>query len=228
MNAAILLIIGIPAIEIYLMIKVGGIIGALNTILLIFFTAITGVYFAKIAGLSTLRSGFNQLIKNEIPIYEIISGAALAFAAFLLIAPAANILELSPCQPFNITVMSTLIISPSCKIGKSVIIHHKDLVNLYGCIIGESTQIGPFVEIQKNVVIGEKCKISSHSFICEGVKIEDRVFVGHGVMFINDIYPQAANEYGDLQSEDDWQIIETFVQSLETSSNYLYSFYLIL
>ena len=87
MNAAILLIIGIPAIEIYLMIKVGGIIGALNTILLIFFTAITGVYFAKIAGLSTLRSGFNQLIKNEIPIYEIISGAALAFAAFLLKLP---------------------------------------------------------------------------------------------------------------------------------------------
>ena len=87
MNAAILLIIGIPAIEIYLMIKVGGIIGALNTILLIFFTAITGVYFAKIAGLSTLKSGFNQLIKNEIPIYEIISGAALAFAAFLLILP---------------------------------------------------------------------------------------------------------------------------------------------
>ena len=87
MNALILLIIGIPVIEIYLMIKVGGIIGALNTILLIFFTAITGVYFAKIAGLSTLRSGFNQLIKNEIPIYEIISGAALAFAAFLLILP---------------------------------------------------------------------------------------------------------------------------------------------
>ena len=87
MNAVILFIIGIPAIEIYLMIKVGGIIGALNTILLIFFTAITGVYFAKIAGLSTLRSGFNQLVKNEIPIYEIISGAALAFAAFLLILP---------------------------------------------------------------------------------------------------------------------------------------------
>ena len=87
MNAVILFIIGIPAIEIYLMIKVGGIIGALNTILLIFFTAITGIYFAKIAGLSTLRSGFNQLVKNEIPIYEIISGAALAFAAFLLILP---------------------------------------------------------------------------------------------------------------------------------------------
>ena len=87
MNALILFIIGIPAIEIYLMIKVGGEIGALNTIFLIFFTAITGVYFAKIAGLSTLKSGLNQLVKNEIPIYEIISGAALAFAALLLIIP---------------------------------------------------------------------------------------------------------------------------------------------
>ena len=87
MNAVVLFIIGIPAIEIYLLIKVGGIIGALNTILLIFFTAITGVYFAKIAGLSALRSGFNQLVKNEIPVYEIISGAALAFAALLLIIP---------------------------------------------------------------------------------------------------------------------------------------------
>ena len=87
MNAAILFIIGIPAIEIYLMIKVGGTIGALNTILLIFFTAITGIYFAKLAGLSTLRSGLSQMIKNEIPIYEIISGAALAFAALLLIIP---------------------------------------------------------------------------------------------------------------------------------------------
>ena len=87
MNAVILLIIGIPVIEIYLMIKVGGIIGAFNTIILIFFTAITGVYFSKIACLYTLWSGFNQLIKNEIPIYEIISGAALAFAALLLIIP---------------------------------------------------------------------------------------------------------------------------------------------
>jgi len=87
MNTIILFIIGIPAIEIYLMIKVGGIIGALNTILLIFFTAITGVYFAKLAGLSTLRSGLGQIVKNETPIYEIISGAALAFAALLLIIP---------------------------------------------------------------------------------------------------------------------------------------------
>ena len=87
MNAVILFIIAIPAIEIYLMIKVGGVIGALNTIFLIFFTAVTGVYFAKIAGISALRSGFNQLVKNEMPIYEIISGAALAFAALLLIIP---------------------------------------------------------------------------------------------------------------------------------------------
>jgi len=87
MNAVILFIIGIPAIEIYLMIKIGNVIGALNTILLIFFTAITGVYFAKLAGLSTLRSGLSQIVKNEIPIYEIISGAALAFAALLLIIP---------------------------------------------------------------------------------------------------------------------------------------------
>ena len=87
MNAVILFFIGVPAIEIYLMIKVGGVIGALNTILLIFFTAITGVYFAKIAGLNALKAGLGQLLKNEIPIYEIISGAALAFAALLLIIP---------------------------------------------------------------------------------------------------------------------------------------------
>ena len=87
MNAVILFIIGIPLIEIYLMIKVGSVIGAFNTIFLIFFTAVTGVYFARLAGLNAIRSGFNQLIKNEIPIYEIISGAALAFAALLLIIP---------------------------------------------------------------------------------------------------------------------------------------------
>tara|TARA_Y100000780_G_scaffold171081_1_gene156268 strand:- start:86 stop:526 length:441 start_codon:yes stop_codon:yes gene_type:complete len=87
MNALILFILSIPLIEIYLMIKVGGVVGAFNTIFLIFFTAITGVYFARLAGLNAIRSGFNQLIKNEMPIYEIISGAALAFAALLLIIP---------------------------------------------------------------------------------------------------------------------------------------------
>ena len=87
MNAVIFFLIGIPLVEIYLMIKIGSIIGAFNTIFLIFFTAITGIYFAKLEGLNALRSGFNQLVKNEIPIYEIISGAALAFAALLLIIP---------------------------------------------------------------------------------------------------------------------------------------------
>ena len=87
MNVVILFIIGIPLIEIYLMTKVGGVIGAFNTIFLIFFTAITGIYFAKLEGLNAIRSGFTQLVKHEIPIYEIISGAALAFAALLLIIP---------------------------------------------------------------------------------------------------------------------------------------------
>ena len=87
MNTIILFIIGIPLIEIYLMIKIGGMIGAFNTIFLIFFTAITGVYFARLEGLSALKSGLGQLVKNEIPIYEIISGTALAFAALLLIIP---------------------------------------------------------------------------------------------------------------------------------------------
>ena len=87
MNTILLFIIAIPLVEIYLMIKVGSIIGAFNTIFLIFFTAITGVYFAKLEGLNTIRSGFNQLIKNEIPVYEIISGATLTFAAILLIIP---------------------------------------------------------------------------------------------------------------------------------------------
>ena len=87
MNAVILFIIAIPLIEIYLMIKVGSVVGAFNTIFLIFFTAITGIYFAKLAGLNAIRSGFNQLIQNQIPIYEIISGTTLAFAAILLIIP---------------------------------------------------------------------------------------------------------------------------------------------
>jgi len=87
MNVVILFIIGIPLIEIYLMIKIGSVIGAFNTIFLIFFTAITGIYFARLEGLNAVRSGFSQLVKNELPIYEIISGAALAFAALLLIIP---------------------------------------------------------------------------------------------------------------------------------------------
>jgi len=84
--------------------------------------------------------------------------------------------------------------------------------NLYGCIIGENTKIGAFVEIQKNVLIGKNCKISSHSFICEGVTIEDGVFVGHGVIFINDLYPRAVNADGSLQTEEDWKVIKTIVK----------------
>ena len=87
MNAVLLFIIGIPLIEIYLMIKIGGTIGAFNTIFLIFFTAVTGIFFARLEGLNTIRSGFGQLIRNEMPVYEIISSAAIAFAAFLLIIP---------------------------------------------------------------------------------------------------------------------------------------------
>ena len=87
-----------------------------------------------------------------------------------------------------------------------------DYVNLYGCTIGDNTKIGTFVEIQKGSKIGSNCKISSHSFICEGVTIEDNVFVGHNVTFINDLYPKATNEKGQLQSEEDWHCILTMVE----------------
>ncbi|WFU50065.1 acyltransferase [Sinorhizobium terangae] len=93
-----------------------------------------------------------------------------------------------------------------------VVIHHPDLVNLYGCAVGAGTRIGTFVEIQKNAAIGLNCKISSHCFICEGVTIEDGVFIGHGVMFTNDIYPRAVNADGRLQSEADWTVVPTRVK----------------
>jgi acetyltransferase-like isoleucine patch superfamily enzyme len=100
-------------------------------------------------------------------------------------------------------------ISPDVKLGRDVRI--ADFVNLYGCTIGDETKIGAFVEIQKNAVIGARCKISSHTFICEGVTIEDGVFIGHGVMFINDRYPRATAE-GQLQTEADWQVVPTRVK----------------
>ena len=103
-------------------------------------------------------------------------------------------------------------ISSSCKLAKSVKIYHPDLVNIYGCIIGDDVHIGPFVEIQKNVVVGKKCKITSHSFICEGVEIEDQVFVGHGVVFINDKYPTSTTAEGKMQTEEDWQLMKTLVK----------------
>jgi len=97
-------------------------------------------------------------------------------------------------------------------LGRDVRIFQPDLVNLYGCAIGAETKIGAFVEIQKNVSVGERCKISSHSFVCEGVTIEDEVFIGHGVMFTNDIYPRAANEDGTQKTETDWQVVPTTVK----------------
>lgn len=103
-------------------------------------------------------------------------------------------------------------IASSADLEEGVVIHHPDLVNLYGCSIGARTRIGTFVEIQKNAVIGRDCKISSHTFICEGVTVEDGVFIGHGVMFTNDRYPRATNAAGSLQSEDDWVLIPTRVK----------------
>ena len=103
-------------------------------------------------------------------------------------------------------------ISNTVKLGNNVKIFHPDLVNLYGCAIGADTKIGAFVEIQKNVSVGARCKVSSHSFICEGVTLEDEVFVGHGVMFTNDIYPRATTEAGGLQNEADWDVVETLVK----------------
>jgi len=96
-------------------------------------------------------------------------------------------------------------------LGERAVIFHRDLVNLYGCRIGNDTKIGAFVEVQKNAQIGERCKISSHSFVCEGVTIEDEVFVGHGVMFINDRHPRATAD-GRLQTEADWAVIPTRVR----------------
>jgi UDP-2-acetamido-3-amino-2,3-dideoxy-glucuronate N-acetyltransferase len=97
-------------------------------------------------------------------------------------------------------------------LGPDVRIFQSDLVNLYGCSIGAATKIGAFVEIQKNASVGERCKISSHTFICEGVSIEDEVFVGHGVMFTNDVYPRAVNEDGTQQTEADWTVVKTTVK----------------
>jgi UDP-2-acetamido-3-amino-2,3-dideoxy-glucuronate N-acetyltransferase len=102
-------------------------------------------------------------------------------------------------------------IADSVRIGQNVKIFHPALVNLYGCAIGNDTRIGAFVEIQKNATIGARCKISSHTFICEGVVIEDEVFVGHGVMFTNDRFPRAANPDGSPQTEADWTVETTRV-----------------
>jgi UDP-2-acetamido-3-amino-2,3-dideoxy-glucuronate N-acetyltransferase len=103
-------------------------------------------------------------------------------------------------------------IAKNVQLASDVIITHPDLVNIYGCRIGEKTKIGPFVEIQKNAVVGARCKISSHSFICEGVTIEDECFIGHHVCFINDRYPQAVGSSGQLQTEADWSVVPIVVR----------------
>ena len=104
-------------------------------------------------------------------------------------------------------ISDDVVLDPSAKI------YHPLLVNLYGCTIGAGTKIGAFVEIQRGASIGRNCKISSHSFICDGVEIEDGVFVGHGVMFTNDLYPRAVNEDGSLQSAGDWELVKTRVRA---------------
>jgi UDP-2-acetamido-3-amino-2,3-dideoxy-glucuronate N-acetyltransferase len=98
-------------------------------------------------------------------------------------------------------------------LGSQTVVYQPDLVNLYGCSIGDGSRVGAFVEIQKGVQVGRNCKISSHSFLCTGVTLDDGVFVGHGVMFINDVYPRAVNEDGTLQSEADWICIGTRIKS---------------
>jgi acetyltransferase-like isoleucine patch superfamily enzyme len=101
---------------------------------------------------------------------------------------------------------------PGVTLGQNVRIFHPQLVNMYGCAVGDDSRIGTFVEIQKGAVIGARCKVSSHSFICEGVHIEDEVFIGHGVMFTNDRRPQATNADGSPQSEADWAVLPTLVK----------------
>jgi UDP-2-acetamido-3-amino-2,3-dideoxy-glucuronate N-acetyltransferase len=101
-------------------------------------------------------------------------------------------------------------IAPDVKLGQDVRIF--GFTNLYGCEIGDGTKIGTFVEIQKGAVIGRRCKISSHTFICEGVTLEDEVFVGHGVTFTNDLYPRATNADGSLQTDADWKCVKTLVK----------------
>jgi len=103
-------------------------------------------------------------------------------------------------------------INDDVKLGKGVLVRHPQLVNLYGCSIGDETKIGAFVEIQKGVTIGRRCKISSHTFVCDGVTIEDGVFIGHGVMFTNDVYPSAVTDTGELQTESDWVLVPTIVK----------------
>jgi UDP-2-acetamido-3-amino-2,3-dideoxy-glucuronate N-acetyltransferase len=103
-------------------------------------------------------------------------------------------------------------IADDVQLAEGVKIFHPELVNLYGCVVGRETKIGAFVEIQRNAVVGARCKVSSHTFICEGATIEDEVFIGHGVMFTNDLYPRATNEDASIQTDADWQVVPTRVK----------------
>lgn len=102
-------------------------------------------------------------------------------------------------------------IADSVHMGRGVVIPQPSLVNLYGCVLGDDVKLGAFVEIQKNCRVGARCKVSSHSFLCEGVELEEEVFIGHGVMFTNDRYPRATTASGQLQSEADWEVLTTHV-----------------
>ncbi len=103
-------------------------------------------------------------------------------------------------------------IAADVTLGEGVVVRHPELVNLYGCAIGDETRIGPFVEIQAGAVIGRRCKLSSHTFVCTGVTIEDEVFVGHGVMFTNDRFPRATTAEGAVQGPDDWELLPIVVK----------------
>ena len=104
-------------------------------------------------------------------------------------------------------------IADTVRLGKNVSIPQPQLVNLYGCTIGDGSKVGAFVEIQRGSAIGRNCKVSSHSFVCEGVTLEDGVFIGHGVIFTNDLYPRAATPDGQLQTDADWQVVDTRVKA---------------
>jgi acetyltransferase-like isoleucine patch superfamily enzyme len=119
-------------------------------------------------------------------------------------------LKYQPLDSFIADMESFLSIAPDVKLGRDVKL--SKFINLYGCEVGDESKIGAFVEIQKNASVGKRCKISSHTFICEGVTIEDNVFIGHGVMFINDSYPRATTATGGLQTEADWRVERTVVR----------------
>jgi acetyltransferase-like isoleucine patch superfamily enzyme len=125
-----------------------------------------------------------------------------------------SVVARSKVQPANLEPFQLMnphvCIAPDVKLGRDVKL--SKFINLYGCEVGDETKIGAFVEIQKNATIGQRCKISSHTFICEGVTIEDNVFIGHGVMFINDSYPRATAAGGTLQTEADWKVERTVIK----------------